>query len=405
MNTMKRVAAYFLPLALAGGLHAQDRTKALKELNDRIEQLQKDTDEAFEEFENRFLKTDQELGRLRPGTTGFLFSGFSSFTYTDRAGSPSSFDVTFNPIFLFKLNDNLFIESEVEFELSDVSSAGEPGFETDAGLEYAHMVWAPRDEIMVGVGKFLLPFGQFGERLHPAWINKLPDSPLLYGHSGIIPMNDIGIDIRGGIRVMERGSVNYAFYLTNGPMLDTTEGTISTGDPTDNNFNKALGGRVGFLPHPSVEIGVSFMSGKSAFDTGTVSGDLDTLLLGVDVAYIRSFDAIKGTLDARFEWAQSDVDSDPAILGGVDNLRRGWYSQIAYRPDKLESLFKNFECVLRFDSVKLPSSLNEDRSRFTLGTNYWIGNSTVVKLAYQFDERDDSSQETDSFMFQVGMGF
>ncbi len=409
MKPIYKMIPFLLPALFASGLSAQnqnkDQGKEIQNLKKSLEQLRQDTDEALEEMENRLLKEGQELGRIRPGATRFLFSGYSSFSFTDREGSPSTFDATFNPIFLFKLKENLFFETEVEFELADASTGGEPTFETETGLEYAHMVWAPRDDVMIGVGKFLLPFGQFAERLHPAWINKLPDAPLLYGHTGIIPMSDIGIDVRGGVRVGEKQSLNYAFYLTNGPQLDTTEGTLAAGSPADNNYNKALGGRVGFLPIPSLEVGVSFMTGKTGFDNGTVSGDLDTFLLGADIAFTHSFDAIKGTIDARFEWARSDVDSNAAILGGIDNERDGWYLQVAYRPDKVQSALKNLEWVLRYDSVSLPSSLNEDRSRLTLGANYWIGSSTVVKLAYQLDDRDDPTEETDAFLFQVGMGF
>jgi hypothetical protein len=293
----------------------------------------------------------------------------------------------------------------VEFELNDASTPGEPEFETETGLEYAHMVWAPRDEVMVGAGKFLLPFGQFTGRLHPAWINKLPDKPLMFSHSGFIPESDVGMDVRGAFPVMDRSTVNYAFYLTNGPQLNTMTGATATGTPSDNNYNKALGGRVGFLPIPSLEVGVSFMTGKAGFSTATASGNPDILLLGADVAFTRAFDEIKGTINARAEWAMSDVDSNAAVISGVDNKRDGWYVQLSYRPDKVQSLLKNIEWVVRYDMLSLPVSLNADRSRLTFGADYWIGSSTVVKLAYQLDDRDNSSAETDAFLFQVGMGF
>ncbi|HHI78889.1 MAG TPA: hypothetical protein ENK02_02810 [Planctomycetes bacterium] len=398
-----------LPALFASGLSAQGQGKApnkeIQNLKKAMEQLREETDQALEEMENRLLKEGQEIGKLRPGATRFLFSGYSSFRFTDEEGSPSTFDATFNPIVLFKFKDNLFFEGEVEFELADASTPGEPEFETEAGLEYAHMVWAPRDEVMFGVGKFLLPFGQFTERVHPAWINKLPDKPLIFSHSGFIPEADVGIDVRGALPVMQRASVNYALYLTNGPQLDTTTGEIATGSPSDNNHNKTLGGRIGFLPIPSLEVGFSFMTGKAGFTTSSGTTSLDTLLLGVDVAFTRSFDQIKGTIDARAEWAMSDIDSNSAVIGGADNSRDGWYAQVSYRADKMESLLKNLEWVLRYDTLSNPASLNSDRSRLTLGVNYWIGNSTVVKMAYQFDDRDNSAAETDAFLFQVGMGF
>lgn len=378
----------------------------MQKLQQQMDEMRSENDEAIEDLETSLSKAMAEAGKSRPGTSNFLISGFASFGYRDAQGTASSIDASLNPIMLFKLGQDLFFESELEFEYANGPDPAEPHYETELTLEYAHLVWAPGDHVMLGIGKFLLPFGQFAERLHPAWINKLPDAPLLYGHDGIVPMADIGIDVRGGFDVMRNGSVNYALYLVNGPQMDTAEGTIAAGTPEDFNYNKTLGGRLGFLPHPSVELGFSFMVGETGFDDGGGNtGNLDTVLFGADLAYIKSFDAIHGTLDGRVEWVRSDVDSNAAILGGIDNVRSGWYAQLAYRPDKLESIARNLEAVVRYDTVDLPSSLMEDRNRWTLGLNYWLGNSTVCKLSYQLDDRQDSTENIDVFLFQVAIGF
>ncbi len=413
VKPLSLIAPFLLPALLVGGLAAQDEGKEMQSLKQQMQKLQQqmdemrtENDEAIEDLESSLSRAMAEAGKSRSGTTGFLFTGFATFGYRDAQGSASSFDASFSPIMLFKLGQNLFVESEIEFEIANGPDPAEPGYETEASLEYIHLVWAARDDLMIGIGKFLLPFGQFAERLHPAWINKLADAPLLYGHDGIIPMADVGIDVRGGFSVMRNGSINYALYLVNGPQMDTAEGTIVAGTTQDFNYSKALGGRLGFLPHPSLEIGFSFLSGKTGFDDGGGNtGNLDTLLLGMDLGYVKSFDAIRGTLDGRFEWARSDVDANAAIIGGVDNVRSGWYAQMAYRPDKLESFAKDLEGVIRYDSISLPSSLGEDRNRFTLGLNYWLGNSTVCKFSYQLDDKQDSTENVDAFLFQVAIGF
>ena len=378
----------------------------MQKLQQQMDKMRSENDEANEDLETSLSKAMAEAGKSRSGTTNFLLTGSASFGYEDAQGTPSSFDARFNPVMLWRLGQDLFFESEVEFELANGPDPAAPEGEVGVNLEYAHMVWAPEDYVMLGIGKFLLPFGQFGERLDARWINKLPDKPMLFADGGIVPEADIGIDVRGGFDVMTNGSVNYAFYLANGPQMNMADGTIATGIPADSNYNKTFGGRVGFLPHPSVEVGFSFMVGDTGFDDGAGNtGNLDTVLLGADLAYTRSLDAIHGTLNGRVEWARSDVDSNAAIIGGMDNVRSGWYAQLAYRPDKLESIAKNLEAVIRYDSVDLPSGLMEDRNRWTLGLNYWLGNSTVCKLAYQLDDRQDSTQETDAFLFQVAIGF
>ena len=72
-------------------------------------------------------------------------------------------------------------------------------------------------------GKFLLPMGIFGERVHPAWINKLPISPPIYaGHgssAGLIPvMSNFGVMLRGGFPT---GGLrwNWAAFAVNGPRV------------------------------------------------------------------------------------------------------------------------------------------------------------------------------------------
>jgi len=143
---------------------------------------------------------EQEVGSLkkivdglRGGSSKHLFSGYAFAGYEDRTGESGSFNAGFNPIFLWKPADRLFFEGELELELSDG--------ETELSLEYAHLNYSLNDYVTLGAGKFLSPFGIFRERLHPAWINKLPDAPLAYGHDGIIPPTILGAQIRGGIPV------------------------------------------------------------------------------------------------------------------------------------------------------------------------------------------------------------
>ncbi len=77
-------------------------------------------------------------------------------------------------MFLFQFMDRVLFEVELEFELT--------GGVTETGLEYAQLDFLLNDNITLTGGKFLVPFGVFGERLHPTWINKFPTSPPLYGH-------------------------------------------------------------------------------------------------------------------------------------------------------------------------------------------------------------------------------
>jgi hypothetical protein len=71
--------------------------------------------------------------------------------------------------------------------------------------------------------------------------------------------------------------------------------------------------------------------------------------------------------------------------------------------DKLEAVF-------RYDSFNQPSAAPEtfDEQRLTIGLNYWLGQSTVIKAAYEFGHRDrpgGSREDVDAFLLQAAMGF
>ncbi len=394
----------------------------------------------FEAFREQMLKTNQnrapakmdqetqeylqyletELGVVKDlalasqqGSTKFLVTGYATAGFTDRRGENSTFDAGFNPIFLWELNDRLLFEGEIELEL--------PGdAETETNLEYANASYLVNDYVTVGAGKFLTPFGIFNERLHPAWINKLPDRPLPYGsEGGLAPVSSTGAFVRGGIPVGKTMKGNYAFFLSNGPELNIGDvaaseaGSLKFHNNADSNNNKAFGGRVGFLPIPELEAGYSFMYFQAQPDGFT---NVDVVLHAIDVSYIRDSDALGGVIDARFEWVWSDVDdatydADGSLGFGptrFNNSRDGGYAQVAYRPSKNgNKVIKKLEGVVRYDWLNNPNGAPEsfDEERYTCGLNYWLTPSTVVKAAYQMDNKDNGANDADAFLVQAAIGF
>jgi hypothetical protein len=279
------------------------------------------------------------------------------------------------------------------------------------------MTYLVNDYVTLGAGKFLTPFGTFSERLHPAWINKLPDAPLPFGHDGLVPGSSIGFDIRGGFPILQASKINYALYLSNGPRLNTEEddeaGLLHFDNFDDINNSKAGGGRIGFLPIPELEVGYSFLIAKVSPDDFE---DVTAVLHGIDLGYVKEIDALGGTVDARFEWVWSDVDDatyDPDSSLGFgpltfDNKRQGGYAQLAYRPSKNSNkIIKNLEGVFRYDALDLPDDAPEahDEQRYTFGLNYWVSPSFVVKTAYQIDNKDGDADDQNAFFIQTSLGF
>jgi hypothetical protein len=342
------------------------------------------------------------------GTTKFYIAGWTEGMFEARNGSVSTFSASFNPIFLWELTPKLLFESRLEIEPS--------GGGTNVNLVYAQLSYLLNDYITLGVGEFFSPSNVFVERFEPQWINKLPDRPLAVYH-GILPNISVGAEVRGGFPIGPTRA-NYAFYISNGPTLNTfdprTAGTLDFNSYTDNNDDKAVGGRVGFLPIPGVEVGYGFETAEPGFQ-GTTFAHVRSLVQSVDLDITRDSDLLKGRIDLYAQYAWSKVDHavyDPDGSLGFGPLaftskRDGGYALVAYRPTKVDVDFvRNLEMIFRWDHLSRdPSGLGDpEENRWTLGLDYWLSPSTVVKAAYEWD-KPRGERNKNALLLQAAMGF
>lgn len=312
------------------------------------------------------------------------------------------------PIILWKPTDKLLFEGRFDIFLAERS--------TEVDLAYAEVSYLLSDYLTVAGGKFVLPFGIFWERARAPWINKLPTMPLLYSR-GLVGEAGLGFQLRGGAAIGS-SKINYAAYAINGPEYVTNAsdlGRLGYGRGRDNNNNRTIGGRIGFLPIPELEIGSSILAGRVG-QSGSGHSKPDTLIVGVDLSYGRELEAIRGRLDLRGEavWVDTEDVSYGGLfdLFGFDNKSHGWYLQAAYRPTKVDvNLFenvelKNVEFVFRYDSLRRPGArqLGVDRDQLTFGLDYWIRPNVVLKAAYVFDDAHGGDDQ-DAFLLQMGVGF
>jgi len=342
------------------------------------------------------------------GTTKFYIAGWAEGMFEARNGSVSTFSASFNPIFLWELSPKLLFESRLEIEPS--------GSGTNVNLVYAQLTYLLNDYITLGVGEFFSPSNVFVERFEAQWINKLPDRPLAVYH-GILPNISVGAEVRGGFPIGPTRA-NYALYVSNGPTLNSfdprTAGTLDFNSYTDNNDDKAIGGRVGFLPVPGVEVGYAFETAKPGFQ-GTTFAHVRSLVQSVDLDITRDSDLLKGRINLYAQYAWSKVDHavyDPNGSLGFGPLaftskRDGGYAEVAYRPTKMDIDFiRNLEMIFRWDHLSRdPSGLGDpEESRWTLGLDYWLSPSTVVKAAYEWDN-PRGERNRNALLLQAAMGF
>ncbi len=212
------------------------------------------TEELRQEVETLKLQVKETF----PGTTKFLLAGYGTAGFTARSGEDPFFDAAFNAIFLWKLTDRLFFEGELEFEFEDQ--------ETTTNLEIAQASYLLNDYMTIGVGRFLNPTNFFVERQHMNWVNKLPDKPLAV-YDGLLPESELGGQLRGVIPIGPT-KLEYVAFVANAPGLITAPddfselGTLDFDNDANFGGHVAVGGHVGFIPIPQLEIGYGIQRSK-----------------------------------------------------------------------------------------------------------------------------------------------
>ncbi len=387
---------------MAGTAFAQDGTQEPSEDEGQEQYVTvQEFDEAMEELDALRAQLDVD----KSGTTKFMISGSAVMFYGDPPDSDSSFAAEFAPVFLWKISDKLFYEGQLEFGLGGVTE-----------FEYSQVSYLASDWLTLSAGEFLSPFGLFYKRFHPTWINRLPDKPLMAREvGGLVPVNQVGIQAHGGVPVGV-GRANYAFWVSNGPSLkDGTANASDSGDldfetGLDTNQNKTIGGRIGYLPFPGLEVGASGMSGKVSGET-TNRSSMDFNLLGLDLSAQKEFESV-GRFRFDGEFVRSKVGNAvyfPTTPAAVtfSNRKNGGYGMLSFRPTHASSdLFQNLEFALRYDWFNRPSGApnSADETSTTWGIDYWLNASTVVKLAISRLQVDGQSTSS-TFLAQVSLGF
>ncbi len=399
----------------------QTLKEEIRRLNQRVEDLEEQRTEEKKMVEE--VKRDQEKSQEQASTSigsyvderiqkfgifntsKTLFTGYGAVGFNKVDGSPSSFSAVFAPIFHYQLSERLHVLIEPEFELEDT--------ELEVGLEIGQIDFFINDYVTLSAGKILLPFNVFSQRFHPTWINKMPALPLIYGHGGqgIVPvLSDIGAQVSGGIalNLFEGSKLNYAFYLVNGPRIESEEehADEESGDEnnetttanedeedeeheengngdtqtdlvfgnnfTDINSNKAFGGRIGFLPVWNWEVGGSLMFGDA-------EDDINFFMYGFDTEF-----QYRGLL-VLGEFIHLGNDN----VDGGKTEKNGYYAQGSYRLSdfSIENRFlgdfiNGLEPVFRYGKNYLPG---QDQEQYAIGLDWWLLPSVPLKIAYQFN--------------------
>ena len=380
----------------------KEQTVSQAEVDKTIEDIEKDI------HDNHRLINDLQLGSSKVYVGGDGHAGFTSQRKND-----STFDATFSPLLVWELDKNVLFEGALDISGSTANDIdGNPSSSTTTNLLLANITYTVCDNFYLGGGLFAVPFARYHQHFDAPWINKLPDDPLVFGDRAIAPSSETGV-FGGGAVPMGSTKLEYNAYVANGPALITNgpaAGSLDFDDYTDMNNGKAYGGRIGFLPISQVDVGYSIQ-----YSNPTPHGfgeNVHALLQAVDVQYKTDIQEIAGTLEAKGEWVWSNVskvtyDPDGTLGFGptrFNNDRNGGYLQLGYRPSLVgNKIIKNFEVLVRYDAINAsadaPGGGNEHR--WTIGLDYWVTPSVVLKTAYEFDNKEVGPNQN-TFLVQCG---
>jgi hypothetical protein len=340
----------------------------------------------------------------KKSNNNFAVFGNAQITYFHDKNNSQFGDVSFKPIFLWKISDKLFVEAEPEFETG--------GGSLDIGLEYANMVYIVNPYLMLHAGRFLPKFGAYRGRMGEAFIDRFGSPPVGFGDGGIGAMNEVGVGAQGAFNTGS-AKINYELYISNGPQILTdpeNAGQFEYEAYTGNNNAKAIGGRVGLLPfvNSSLEIAYSFQNKSKTGLKGTPYENVGVNMQAFDLNYWGHLKSIKSDIRLIAEWKHQKVDNaiyykEDSSMYTFSNSPSAYYVAATIRPSYLKNLFRNFELAARYSAFMMPADApwgGSNTNQFALSLDYWLKWNTVLKLTWQKQKASDNA-----FYAQLVFGF
>lgn len=335
-------------------------------------------------------QTDRIVPSHEVVITGYGTVGYALDTQGENR---NAFTSSISPIFLFQFQDRVLFEAEFEFELQEGV--------TETGLEYAQLDFIASDNLVLVGGKFLVPFGVFGERLHPTWINKFTTSPPIYGHHvssfGADPLmpilSDVGVMARGAFNP-GRFQIGLSAYVTQGPIAEGADEIPELEFPAssgDNNTNKMTGGRLDVGLPPWVQLSFSYLNGDYD-DIGVL--DLSAWNIAGELRVQK--------LELRGELLQTRQEIE-TFTGFPTFLRTGFYAQASYRIGRWEPLFRLTQVFDdELDGVEDPDTAVR---QLGFGLDYWFTPSISLMSAYEINQEDGLEVDNNRLITHIAFGF
>ena len=315
------------------------------------------------------------------------FNGYITNEFFSAQGSNTTFDNHYFNIFISsQLTEKIFIEGQLEYEHGG----------KDIDVRYAYADYKVSDAFVIRSGKFLVPAGEFNEYLYPEYLNKTVSRAWVNREISPSAWGEIGVQVRGRLGDGSGITPFYAAYVVNGLNGESGDGIRNLRgndrDTKGGNDNKAFGGAFGVDVGKDITISTNYYSGKY-----TPDNELNLSILGASFYMNKEKYSIWGEYHMATQEAYNDA-TDPT-LGSTDLKKNGFYIQGGYMiTDKLEP-------IVRYDAITLDGAPEGDRSRITLGANYYLAETAVVKVNYELISDDGADADDNVFGVQLSIGF
>lgn len=178
-----------------------------------------------------------------------LLSGGAGYVHNVNGGI-TTLEPQIDPVLLIPLGSHVLLESRASFTGIFQRQNGTSGpFKGKVfnSVDYAQVDWLASTYVMATVGKYLLPFGLYNERLDPIWIRNLQDPPINASIGTLTSGAGDGIMLRGVLSQTSSHTIQYSTYFS----------ALCTIEKLDSARTAGADGSV-YLTHFGLEIGGSY---------------------------------------------------------------------------------------------------------------------------------------------------
>lgn len=279
-----------------------------------------------------------------------------------------------------ELNDHLSFLGETVFKYDPNSST-----EFSVSIERIVIKYNYKGNHSVLVGKHHTPINYWNDTYHHGRVFfPTVERPLLFA-ANILPLHTTGVSLQG----LNLGSLKFGYEVMIGNGLGSNQ-------ITDNDKRKSIAIAVNIKPIEHLQIGMSYYNdviSEGAEVHGMVIDEkIKQQLLSGSVAYFgKKYEFLTESTFAFNKAASTgSVPANASYMYGGYKVSEKWIPYLRFD-------------ILNFQSDEIYYD-NEDRKSFVLGLRFEINYLAVVKLEYQYEDREILG-EVDKLTAQIAIGF